>query len=141
VHQEFVSGQCLAVLYYNNLGCVHLQMKKYNVATFYFTKALQANQKHLLEDSKRKGGGTVASVLADRRHEILYNQGLVLLLLRRFVAAHEVGRRSAPRVGAHLAMSPARGPRWRDASFPACLPCCNLHPPGPRLSACGRHSA
>lgn len=86
---DYVSGQSLAVLYYNNLGCVHLQMKKYNAATFYFTKALQANQKHLVDDAKRKGGGAVRSVLADRRHEILYNQGLVLLQVRRCVAAHE----------------------------------------------------
>ena len=33
------------IVYYNNLACVHFEMQKYQAAIFYFTKALQENDK------------------------------------------------------------------------------------------------
>jgi CCR4-NOT transcription complex subunit 10 len=40
----------VAVLYFNNLGCIHFKMKKYNAASFYYTRALKENEA-MLESS------------------------------------------------------------------------------------------
>ena len=34
-------------MYFNDLGCIHFQLQKYNLAAFYFRKALQENNKAL----------------------------------------------------------------------------------------------
>ena len=34
-------------MYYNDLGCIHFQMHKYNLAAFYFRQALRENNKVL----------------------------------------------------------------------------------------------
>ena len=31
-------------MYYNNLGCIHHQMKKHNLAALYFKKAMNVNE-------------------------------------------------------------------------------------------------
>eukprot|EP00051_Salpingoeca_urceolata_P011949 m.148531 g.148531 ORF g.148531 m.148531 type:complete len:699 (-) comp17318_c1_seq2:181-2277(-) len=86
----YVSGQCAAVLYYNNLGCIHLQMKKYSVASFYFGKALQANEQSAGRDSSAAPEEQRPyTAIADRRHELMYNQGLVFLLSGQPVLAHK----------------------------------------------------
>lgn len=35
-----------AVMYFNSLGCIHLLMDKYTLASFYFNKALTFNNNH-----------------------------------------------------------------------------------------------
>ena len=37
----------MSTMYYNDLGCIHFQMHKYNLAAFYFRQALQENNKAL----------------------------------------------------------------------------------------------
>ena len=36
-------GQSLSTLFYNNMACIHFQMGKYNLASFYSRKALEEN--------------------------------------------------------------------------------------------------
>ena len=86
-----VSGQSLAVLYYNNLGCVHFQMRKFTLAGFYFNKAVEANEREAgripqVPGSEHKLLGTAVS---DRFPELLYNQGLTLLHMQKPEAAHK----------------------------------------------------
>lgn len=71
---QHISGQGLTTLYYNNMGCLHLQMGKTALAKFYFDKALTSNEK---DTSKNTSGGEPLTF--ERRHELLYNQGLTLL--------------------------------------------------------------
>ena len=41
------TGEPISTMYYNNLGCIHFQMHKYNLAAFYFRRALEENDKTL----------------------------------------------------------------------------------------------
>ncbi len=47
-----VPDKSVAPMYFNNLGCMHFKLKKYNTAAFYFTKALKESDQHI------KGTGT-----------------------------------------------------------------------------------
>eukprot|EP00039_Didymoeca_costata_P014336 m.230275 g.230275 ORF g.230275 m.230275 type:complete len:665 (-) comp15998_c0_seq5:271-2265(-) len=80
------ADQNLTVLYYNNLGCVHLQMQKYGLAGFYFNKAIQANESY----TGRSGGGDgkQINIVNDRLHELMYNQGVSMLHLEKPRLAH-----------------------------------------------------
>ena len=40
-------GESVSTMYYNNLGCIHCQMHKYNLAALYFRRALEENNKAL----------------------------------------------------------------------------------------------
>lgn len=42
------TGESLSTMYFNNLGCIHYQMHKYNLAAFYSRLALEENDKALL---------------------------------------------------------------------------------------------
>ena len=46
------AGECLPVMYNNNLGCVHFHLRKHHLGAFYFRKALQENE-NALRDIKR----------------------------------------------------------------------------------------
>lgn len=85
-----VSGQSLAVLYYNNLGCVHFQMGKFTLAGFYFNKAIDANEREAGRLPQIKGfeHTLLGTAVSDRLHELLYNQGLVMLHLKKARRAH-----------------------------------------------------
>lgn len=37
------SGECLTAFSFNNIGCVHYQLGKYNLAAHYFRKAIEEN--------------------------------------------------------------------------------------------------
>ena len=37
------SGECLAAFYFNNIGCLHYHMGKYNLAAHYLHKAIEEN--------------------------------------------------------------------------------------------------
>ena len=45
-HHE--TGDNIPCMYYNNQGCIHYQMQKYNLAALYFKKALEENDKVLM---------------------------------------------------------------------------------------------
>jgi tetratricopeptide (TPR) repeat protein len=67
--------QSNAAIYYNNLGCIQHKMKKFNAATYYFTKALNADEKAMHAASK----GSLSTSNSQRYYEILYNLGISLL--------------------------------------------------------------
>lgn len=41
------TGESVSAMYFNNLGCLHFQMQKYNLASFYFCRAIEENEKAL----------------------------------------------------------------------------------------------
>ena len=41
------TGESVSAMYFNNLGCLHFQMHKYNLASFYFCRAIEENEKAL----------------------------------------------------------------------------------------------
>eukprot|EP00041_Stephanoeca_diplocostata_P023688 m.587572 g.587572 ORF g.587572 m.587572 type:complete len:746 (+) comp22353_c0_seq1:363-2600(+) len=76
-----VSGQSLAVMYYNNLATIHLQMGKYALAELYCTKALEANE---VEAGRVPGRienthAPLKTKVADHLCELLYVRGLACL--------------------------------------------------------------
>ena len=96
----------LPALYFNNLGCIHHCMRRHQVASFYFGKALQENESlYKPEQAAAVGEGlSLQTFSCDRRCEIAYNRGLQQLLSGRpadafksFVVALELYH-SSPRV-------------------------------------------
>jgi len=91
VHQNTNNDKLLPVLFYNNMGCIHYRMKKYNAALYYFTRALKESSNN---------GESVKSVelkisVKDKKSEILYNTGLQLLFTGRYETAFECFQESA----------------------------------------------
>lgn len=87
--EPHVAGQSLAVMYYNNLAAVHLQMGKYALAELYCTKALAANEHEAgrtpPDDVSIEGSAAhnthapLRTKVADRLCELLYVRGLACL--------------------------------------------------------------
>ncbi|XP_032225429.2 CCR4-NOT transcription complex subunit 10 isoform X2 [Nematostella vectensis] len=78
------SGQCINTMYFNNLGCIHYQMHKYNLGAFYFRRALEENDKALsllphVDKNNPLCGRPLATLRLGQRHEIVYNLGIQLL--------------------------------------------------------------
>jgi len=80
--------------YYNNLGCIHQNMKKPNLAVYYFKNALER-----LEASQGGGAGTVVPSQTDggkestswlTQSQVLYNISLALLHAKRPHTAFEL---------------------------------------------------
>ena len=46
-NQVLKTGESVSAMYFNNLGCLHFQMQKYNLASFYFCRAIAENEKAL----------------------------------------------------------------------------------------------
>jgi CCR4-NOT transcription complex subunit 10 len=78
------TGECLTSLYFNNLGCIHAGMKKYNLAAFYFKQALEENNHAVMRM------GTVDKLLPltgrplrclslNQRYKLLHNLGTQLM--------------------------------------------------------------
>lgn len=87
-------GQSVSTMYYNNLGCIHFQMHKYNLAALYFRKSLQENNKALsvlppVDKNAPVSSRTLVTLGVSRRHEILYNLGIQLLFSGRPVVAFD----------------------------------------------------
>ncbi|EFA79510.1 putative CCR4-NOT complex subunit 10 [Heterostelium album PN500] len=61
-------------IFYNDLGCLHFNLHRYTPSIFYFTKSLQ-------EESTTNSNPN--NVNLDRRTEIFYNTGILLLLTGR----------------------------------------------------------
>uniref|UniRef100_A0AAY4D6B7 CCR4-NOT transcription complex subunit 10 n=1 Tax=Denticeps clupeoides TaxID=299321 RepID=A0AAY4D6B7_9TELE len=85
------TGECVRCMFWNNLGCIHFAMGKHNLGIFYFKKALQENDNACSQigDGKRFSDIPMCALLANKRHELLYNCGVQLLHLGRPLAAFE----------------------------------------------------
>eukprot|EP01114_Cavostelium_apophysatum_P024407 TRINITY_DN9544_c0_g1_i1.p1 TRINITY_DN9544_c0_g1~~TRINITY_DN9544_c0_g1_i1.p1 ORF type:complete len:693 (+),score=200.67 TRINITY_DN9544_c0_g1_i1:213-2291(+) len=75
-HSKVTDEDHAAVLYFNNVGCIHYKMKKYSAANFYFTKSLRLNELLLESPDSKK----LSFFSKNRKMEILYNTGCQLLL-------------------------------------------------------------
>ena len=73
--------------YFNNLGVVHMKLKKYNMAIFYLSKAVKflerSNDKHLIHPNIQKNNKinpneNLNNAASQKSHEIIYNYGLAL---------------------------------------------------------------
>ncbi|XP_073243315.1 CCR4-NOT transcription complex subunit 10-like isoform X3 [Porites lutea] len=89
-----VRGQSVTTMYFNDLGCIHFQLQKYNLAAFYFRKALQENNKALsslplIDMNVPLSSRPLVSLGVSHRHEILYNLGIQLLFSGRPVVAFD----------------------------------------------------
>ncbi|KAJ7323151.1 CCR4-NOT transcription complex subunit 10 [Desmophyllum pertusum] len=86
-------GQSVSTMYYNDMGCIHFQMHKYNLAAFYFRQALQENNKALsllpVDKTAPVSSRSLVTLGVNRRHEILYNLGIQLLFSGRPVVAFD----------------------------------------------------
>ncbi|KOX77546.1 CCR4-NOT transcription complex subunit 10 [Melipona quadrifasciata] len=80
---KMTCGESSAVLYYNNMACLHLAMGKPNLACFYLRKALHEN-KCALESIQVKDNDPLSSrplyTLGGNKHyELMYSLGVSLL--------------------------------------------------------------
>ena len=69
--------------YFNNLGVTHLKLQKYNMAIYYFSKALKFIDKNFsgtLADSENPNE-RISHLNSQKSSEILYNYGLVSSLV------------------------------------------------------------
>ncbi|ETW09271.1 hypothetical protein H310_01670 [Aphanomyces invadans] len=81
-------------LYLNNLGCVHSQLGHHQAAQSYFAKALETSSPSR-PSSKASGSKTASDATTNAAHhlassaqaEILYNNGLQLLVLKKYALA------------------------------------------------------
>ncbi|KAF0687358.1 Aste57867_20881 [Aphanomyces stellatus] len=71
-------------IYLNNLGCIHNQMGHHQAAQSYFAKALEATSQRPKQGSKQEVASHLTSSV---QAEILYNNGLQLLLLKKYALA------------------------------------------------------
>ncbi|XP_067004724.1 CCR4-NOT transcription complex subunit 10 [Anabrus simplex] len=78
------TGECPAVLFYNNNGCIHHYMGKPNLACFYIQKALQENDSAMkslpkAEPSEPYSGRPLYTLGSNKNYELMYNLGVCLL--------------------------------------------------------------
>ena len=73
-------------MFYNNMGCIHYNLKKYKAASFYFSKALTLNQMLYEEGDSQI---SLNNFSKDKQCEILYNLGLSLLYTNKYILAFE----------------------------------------------------
>eukprot|EP00057_Strongylocentrotus_purpuratus_P006888 XP_011661362.1 PREDICTED: CCR4-NOT transcription complex subunit 10 [Strongylocentrotus purpuratus] len=81
-------GQCIPVMYYNNLVSIHYAMHKYHLGAHYARRALQENATAVKELPK-KSGRAIQTLGMNHHHELLYNTGIVLLHAGRPLAAFD----------------------------------------------------
>ena len=55
------SGDCLPVMYYNNLGCNNFHTRKHHSGAFYFRRAVEENENAFksVKKSSEEGGNTL----------------------------------------------------------------------------------
>jgi tetratricopeptide (TPR) repeat protein len=104
--------------YFNNLGVVHLKLQKYNLAIFYFSKALKfldksqtgnpTNQPYM---DKENPNECISTLTSQKTPEILYNYGIALYKVARYEEAFRCFEKSSqtlkhhPRVWYYMALS------------------------------------
>ncbi|KAG6962195.1 hypothetical protein JG687_00007283 [Phytophthora cactorum] len=83
-----IGHPCLVSVLLNNMGCIHYQMGQRKAAQSYFARALQATTKTTKMDA--------VVIASSSHHEIMYNNGLHLLLQGEYALAfrcfHESSR-------------------------------------------------
>lgn len=62
------AGECIPVMYNNNLGCIHFHLRKHHLGAFHFRKALQENE-NALKDIKRGAEHSMVFLF----HNFFYN--------------------------------------------------------------------
>ncbi|KOC65130.1 CCR4-NOT transcription complex subunit 10 [Habropoda laboriosa] len=76
-------GESSAVLYYNNMACLHLAMGKPNLACFYLRKALHENKCALesvqIKESDPLSSQPLYTLGGNRHYELMYSLGVSLL--------------------------------------------------------------
>ncbi|XP_052063394.1 CCR4-NOT transcription complex subunit 10-like [Mytilus californianus] len=89
------AGECLPVMYHNNMGCIHFYLRKHHLGAFYFRKAIQENENALrditrgAEHNKNLSGKPLHSIGMSRHYELLYNMGIQMLHCGKPVAAFD----------------------------------------------------
>jgi len=89
------SSQIHPQFYFNNLGVVHLKMKKYALAAFYFSKALKFIAKS--EPSQKEESNPTKQLshyTCQKSSEILYNMGIALFKLEKHEEAFKCFERA-----------------------------------------------
>lgn len=76
-------GESSAVLYYNNMACLHLAMGKPNLASFYLRKALHENKCAVesvqVKDSDPLSSRPLCTLGGNKHYELMYSLGVSLL--------------------------------------------------------------
>ncbi|KAG7211993.1 hypothetical protein KM043_011189 [Ampulex compressa] len=76
-------GESSAVLYYNNMACLHLAMDKPNLACFYLQKALHENKRAVqsvqVKDSDPLSSQPMCTLGGNRHYELMYSLGVSFL--------------------------------------------------------------
>ncbi|XP_033183270.1 CCR4-NOT transcription complex subunit 10 [Bombus vancouverensis nearcticus] len=76
-------GESSAVLYYNNMACLHLAMGKPNLASFYLRKALHENKCALesvqVKDNDPLSSRPLCTLGGNKHYELMYSLGVSLL--------------------------------------------------------------
>ena len=83
-NQVLKTGECVSAMYFNNLGCLHFQMQKYNLASFYFRRAIAENEKALAligtaDKSNPLNSRPLCTLSLNCRYHLLYNLGVQML--------------------------------------------------------------
>ncbi|XP_046842122.1 CCR4-NOT transcription complex subunit 10-like [Xenia sp. Carnegie-2017] len=84
-NQILKTGESISTMYFNNLGCLHAQMQKYNLASFYFCRAIAENEEALsmISTSDKNGDSLntrpMCTLSVNSRHHLLYNLGVQML--------------------------------------------------------------
>ncbi|ESO98211.1 hypothetical protein LOTGIDRAFT_114420 [Lottia gigantea] len=72
-------GDCISVMYNNNLACLHFHLRKHHLGAFHLRKALQENE-NAIKDPKISDKDRPLYLMGMSRHyELLYNMGIQLL--------------------------------------------------------------
>uniref|UniRef100_A0A1I8JAL0 CCR4-NOT transcription complex subunit 10 n=1 Tax=Macrostomum lignano TaxID=282301 RepID=A0A1I8JAL0_9PLAT len=93
------TGECEAVMQWNNLACVHFHLGKHNLGAFYLKRAIKENEKACSDYQAKKANGKGSHVLhhqiplraysISRHYELLHNLGLELLFSGKPVQAFD----------------------------------------------------
>jgi tetratricopeptide (TPR) repeat protein len=131
-----------AAPFYNNLGVLAFHRRKFAVASLYFLKASQENQKlrqsissHVSTDSRRHLPESVVDISTD----VTYNMGLQMLMLGQFEGALRcfqdvTFKQPAGLLGSSLAMAHLRLAESRLAVYCSRIAAIASSPLGPRSS-------
>ncbi|KAJ9588355.1 hypothetical protein L9F63_018281 [Diploptera punctata] len=87
-------GECPAVLYYNNMGCIHHYMGKPHLACFYLQKAFHENDCAMKslpkpEPAEPYSGRPLFTLGSNKNYELMYNLGVTLLHAGRPIQAFD----------------------------------------------------
>nr|KAG5707465.1 hypothetical protein BaRGS_011969 [Batillaria attramentaria] len=72
-------GESLAVMHHNNLGCIHMHLRKHHTAALFFRRAMQENDKAVKEVKATPKGKPMQTMGISKNCELLYNMGVQLL--------------------------------------------------------------